>query len=332
LGGIVNLIDADAAQDLDDFLLEKPMANLTRPLNLFLTYYEERYDFVFLFSENDFPGIGAAGAFVPINSPARVGTGAVSEILEPGIRTNGRVKGAIGVQYRSLPFAHEIAHYSAVLFDKSFGFGVGKGYSDQGHWGFAGVHGILGGFDPKTLSCQTPPGAAPKDCEPEANGRYRYVVGAFGPSGNVVPYAPLELYLMGLGTLDEVPTEIPLLQDAEEVKGSLDASTRTEVVEAAGMSTIAMSDITARYGVVTPLPANERHFTSAFVIVSATPVSGQVFADISVYAAVFGDRGTRVNITSFVDTNGGRATIDTLLGPRRAVNDPPPPKRAAKSP
>jgi hypothetical protein len=48
--GIVNLIDADAAHDIDDFR-SSGMADLTRPLNLFLTYYEERYDFVFLFSE-----------------------------------------------------------------------------------------------------------------------------------------------------------------------------------------------------------------------------------------------------------------------------------------
>src|SRR5262249_49929712 len=41
--GIVNLIDADAAKDIDDFLATG-MGKLTRPLNLFLTYYEERYD------------------------------------------------------------------------------------------------------------------------------------------------------------------------------------------------------------------------------------------------------------------------------------------------
>lgn len=62
--GIVNLIDADAAHDLDDFLAFG-MAELTRPLNLFLTHYEERYDFVFIFSEHDLPGVGAGEGSCP---------------------------------------------------------------------------------------------------------------------------------------------------------------------------------------------------------------------------------------------------------------------------
>jgi hypothetical protein len=55
------------------------------------------------------------------------------------------------------------------------------------------------------------------------------------------------------------------------------------VVEAAGVSSIAMADITERYGVVTPLPE--------------TPASDEVLSDVAQYAAAFGDRGTRQNVT-----------------------------------
>ena len=99
--------------------------------------------------------------------------------------------------------SHEIGHYWGVFLDTSFGFGVGTTYNSRVHWGYAGVNGILGGFDPTTLSCQTPLGAAPMDCEPTANGRYRYSVESFSPGGNDLPYALLELYLMGLAAADE---------------------------------------------------------------------------------------------------------------------------------
>jgi hypothetical protein len=328
IDGIVNLIDADAAQDVEDFLAPGD-GGLTGALNLFLTYYEERYDFVFLFTARAVPQGYAAGRFTSVTSLPRVGTGATSQYLAEGYRTNGRIKGTMAVAYGSGPFSHEIEHYWGVFLDRSFGFGVGKAYNSSVHWGYAGVDGVLGGFDPKMFACQTPAGAKPPNCTALPNGRVQYVVRSFNPGANGKPYAPIELYLMGLAPAAEVPPEIPVLQDAEDVPNSFDSQTGTEIVEAAGVKTVTMADITARHGVVSELPEKERHFTSAFVVVSAAPASDEVMAEVALRAAAFGDRGQHPITKSFAADTGGRATMDTVLGPRRAVSDALPPPRAA---
>jgi hypothetical protein len=320
-------VDAEAAQELDEFL-GLGMVDLTSSLNLFLTYYEEQYDFVFLFTDHDLPAGSASGRFLTVTSQPRVGTGIVSQYLASGYRTSGRLKGAMAVKYGAGPFSHEIMHYWGVFLDRSFGFGVGKAYNSPVHWGYAGVHGILGGFDPATLSCQSPAGAAPTECDATANGRYRYAVGSFNTGGNDLPFAPLELYLMGLASVDDVPEEFPVLLDAQEVPDSFDAQTRTKVVEAAGSSVVTMSDIMARHGVVTELPEGERHFSSAFVVVSASPASDEVLAEVAQRAAAFGGRGTHRLTNSFASDTGDRATMETALGPRRAVSDAAPEPRA----
>jgi hypothetical protein len=328
IDGIVNLIDADAAREVEDFLAPGN-GGLTDALNLFLTFYEERYDFVFLFTAHTVPEGYAAGRFTTVTSRPRVGTGASSQYLAAGYRTNGRLKGTMAVAYGSGPFSHEIEHYWGVFLDRSFGFGVGKAYNSPVHWGYAGVDGILGGFDPTTLSCQTPAGAKPPDCTALPTGRFRYVVSSFNPGANGKPYAPIELYLMGVIPADEVPMDIPVLQDAEDVPNSFESVTGTEVIEAAGVNTVTMADIIARHGVVSRLPEMERHFTSAFVVVSAEPASDEVMAEVALRAAAFGDRGQHPITKSFAFDTGGRATMDTVLGPRRGVSDEVPPPRPA---
>ncbi|MEI9954325.1 MAG: hypothetical protein WDO74_36485 [Pseudomonadota bacterium] len=319
LDGIVNLVNVEAAQELDTFLAGT--SDLIRATNLFLTYYEERYDFVFLFTDHQVTSATAAGRFISITSKPQVGTGLVSQYLAQGYQTNGRLKGSMGVQYGSGPFAHEIAHYWAVGL-------AGFGFSPP-HWGFAGVNGILGGFDPATLACQSPAGAALADCAPASTGRYRYTVKAFSEGGNGLPYAPLELYLMGLAPAKEVPAQVPVLRDAQKVANSFDSTTGTEVVEAAGISTVKLTDIQARYGVAVELAESARHFSSAFVVVSAAPASAEVLAEVALRAAAFGDRGSHPITHSFAMETGARATMDTQLGPRRAASDLPPPPRPA---
>lgn len=324
--GIVNLVDAEAAQELDEFL-GQGVVGLTSSVNLFLTYYEEQYDFVFVFTDHDLPAGSLSGRFLHVTSQPRVGTGIVSQYAAEGYRTSGRLRGAIGVKYGAGPFSHEIMHNWGVFLDRSFSFGVGKMYNSPVHWGYAGVHGVLGGFDAATLSCQSPAGAAPTDCDATANGRYRYVVGSFNTGSNDVPFAPLELYLIGLASVEDVPEELPLLLDAQEVPNSFDAQTGTEVVEAAGLSVVTMSDITALHGVATELPEDERRFSSAFVVVSASPASDEVMAEVAQRAAAFGGRGTHPLTKSFASDTGDRATMETKLGPRRAVSDTAPEPR-----
>jgi hypothetical protein len=329
MGGVVNLVSAEAAQEVEDFLIvdhgPRPIwdeHDLTVTLNLFLTSYEEVYDFVYLFTDHELP-TDFAGKFQAVSRPGQVGTGNEIQVAAEGYLTNGTIKGVMAFQYfagRYGPLAHELIHYWANHFDPAFGFGEFMG---DPHWGYAGVHGQLGGFDPATLFCETPAGASPPACTPGTNGRYRYVVSSFAPNANGpnISIAPLELYLMGVLPSSEVPSPISVLDDA--IIDSFDEVTGTQVVDAAGMHSLELSEIIARHGEVPELPQEQRAFRAAFVVVSAAPTPDSVMLEIAHWAAVFGNREPDADLRPLEDLSGGRVTIDTRLGPQRSASQPP---------
>jgi hypothetical protein len=332
--GVVNLVSPDGAAELEAFLDETiPISAYTPSVptatNLFLEHYVEQYDFLYLFTDHALPDALAAGIFEDVTSPAAPGTGLDYDLARQGLETNGRLRGVIGMQYAPGtfgPLAHELMHNWADYLDASFGFGLGLDYDDPVHWGYAGLHGQLGGFDPATLACESPAGAMPPNCDDLGGGRSRYVVGAFGPytNGPSIPYAPFELYLMGLLPRSEVPNEIPVLVDGDLLEDSFDATTGTMKIEAAGVKSVKVDDIVARHGEVPLLPENERHFSAAFVVVSATPADDSVLDEVGHIAAVFGSRETDVNLPNFAALTGNHGTLETTLGPRRNAADPPP--------
>jgi hypothetical protein len=150
--------------------------------------------------------------------------------------------------------------------------------------------------------------------------------GAYASSFRNVPYAPLELYLMGLLPGAEVPP-IQMLTAAKSPVFSPDNKSAT--VEASGVKTLAFADIQARHGTIEVLAADERHFDAAFVVLSAkSPASAAVMTAVADYAAIFGSRKKDSGAMSFEEAAGGRATMNTVLGPRRKVSDAPPAARA----
>jgi len=254
------------------------------------------------------------------------GTGNDVRARQAGYKTNGRIKGVAGFKYVPSgfgPFGHELLHYWANRLDPSLGFGVGRDFNSRAHWGYADVHGQLGGFDPSSFHCETPAGASPPACQPTTGGRYRYVTPFFGPNANGVsiPYAPLELYLMGLAPRSEVPA-LHVLKDAPIA--SQDKVAQTLTLEANGIDTVTMDAIIARHGAVLELPANQRTWKLAMVVVSATPTPTAVLAEIGHAIAVFGNRTSDPDLPSFEALTGGRAKLDTRLGPRRMPSDPRP--------
>jgi hypothetical protein len=338
--GVVNLVDATAAQELEDFLvLEQPptsifnLHGLNAALNVFLEHYVEQYDFVFFFTDHSLPTT-VIGKFEAVTRPPMVGTGSDVQIAAQGYKTNGRVKGVIGIQYnagRFGPFAHEMLHYWGIRFDQSFGFGVGLAEDFGAHWGYAGVHGQLGGFDPMTVRCETPADAQPPNCEPLPDGRVRHRIGAFYPNANGpnIDVAPSELYLMGLLPLAEVPNEIPILVQAQAVPDSYDQATDTVLVDADAVNTVSMAEIVAQHGEVELLSGDERQLSAAFVLLTATPAADEVLSEIAEWAAIFGNRQSDSRLRPFEELTGGLATLDTELGPRRDRSDPAPRVRPA---
>ena len=341
--GVVNLVDAAASAELDQFIVDESLKfpsqrhALNTSLNLFLAHYQEKYDFVFFFTDHLIPDTLVAAKFEPVTSSAGPGGVSALEIAAEGYQTTGRVKGVIGVQYTpgSMPaLAHETVHNWANYLDDSFGFGTALDDASSAllHWGYTSVNGQLGGFDGSTLRCETPAGAMPPNCTPLANGRTRYVTGIYAPQTNTfrsVPYAPLELYLMGLIPASEVPPSIQMLTGATFPEFSADGL--TAVTEAAGLKTLAFADIQARHGTAKMLPADARHFDAAFVVLSSTPVPDSVLAEVGNWAAVFGNRKVVNGWSSFEQSTGNRATMSTALTGRRKVGTAPPAPRAATS-
>lgn len=337
--GVVNLVDADAAADLEAFLAATTTEHLVLrrglagPWNLFVEHYYEEYDFVFFVTDHVIDGLSVAGKFEAVNRPPIPGTGNEIAVELGAYRSDGTLKGVIGIPYRENyfpPFSHELLHYWAAYLDTRFGFGESRDGHYGPHWGFSSVNGQLGGFDAATLRCETPANELSPNCAPSAAGVTRYVVGAFGANANGsrgLPYSPFERYLMGLAPASDVPESFLLLGDAAMVEGSGDEEAGTVVVEATSLTTLPFADIVARHGRVEQLPQDARHFKAAFVVVSSDPAPEAVMSDVANWAAVYGNRLERPPLKSFEADTGGKATLDTVIGSRRDVADPPPPDR-----
>ncbi len=330
VNGVVNIVDELAAEEVEAYLTYSGQADVRPTLGyttkLFFEQYVDEYDFLFLASDQRYDG-GPAAAFQTVRRPYIPGTGIDEPFVDYTYEGYSRLRGAIGINNPGEgflpPLFHETLHYWAVDFDPSFGFGSGLDYQDPSHWGYTSVHGQLGGFDETTLECATPAGQGPDECMPEDNGRFRYLLGSFAPNVNNKDYAPLELYLMGLIPLEEVPPVYLLLQDAEFV--DFDDMTGQITIEASGISEILMDDIVARHGERELASAEERAFKSAFAIVSRQPVSDEMMDIVAVWAEVFGKRPREdYSWTSFEEKALGLATMDTTLGRRRTPDDPLP--------
>ncbi len=331
--GVLNLVDADAAAELESFL-EDDAAVEGSPLpafNLFMEHYLEAYDFVYLFTDHRLDSL-IAGRFADVNRRAAPGLGYSQQFdsYPTGYRTSGRTRGVLAIQYMpgsyGGPLVHELFHYWGTHYGYPFGYGLGDTEIHGAHWGYTGLKGVHGGFDASTLRCTTPEDEVPPNCAAETNGRYRYWIDLFFPNDNGVatPFSKLELYMMGLAPLAEVPESITLLNEATALYDTYVESTNSFIVEASGTTQLTRDDFVATYGTALELDEDERDFTAAFVVVSAAPVPDSVLDEVGKWAAIAGSRRDDAEVPSFEELTGGRATLDTELGLQRTVDQPPP--------
>lgn len=92
------------------------------------------------------------------------------------------------------PSLHELLHGWGVRFVRPEALAQQAAQSDN-HWGFSSAGGQIGGWMPGTLQQLDDGQFALSSGQVQAGGR----------SFNTLPYAPIELYLMGLGDPDQVP-------------------------------------------------------------------------------------------------------------------------------
>jgi hypothetical protein len=336
---VLNIVDSNAAAELDKALTTTPptSAVLERCARAFYLLYPDEYDFLFFFSTNILTANVGPYRF-PVNSDPIPGIGITEPITRAQYFSRGRLTAIIPVPSyenqgdipghgpRTPPLLRLIGNSWANYLSPRLGFGRDAGRDVHPGWGDTSVYGQLGGFDAKSLRCQTPAGAVPPDCQPESNGKYRYLVSDFALGGNGylnIPYAPLELYLMGLVTRAEVPESFIVMLD-----GALDATTKSDTdgivaVDATGLGTIELADIVSLHGERPLLEPAQRHFNSAFVVFSASPAPDHYMQLVSGYAETLGNhRPDDTADISFEVATGGRATLETTLGSRRSASDP----------
>jgi hypothetical protein len=328
--GIVNLVDAAATKALDDYILEADPfmggsgeLDLEAATRLFYQHYSDEYDFIYFVTEHKLD-TSVAGLHGWVTKPPMPGTGAEEPICTG--KGPAHLRSAVAIQmYNSEafpPFAHEFAHYFACHLDDSFGFSRDVDTVFQGHWGMTSANGQLGGFDGNTLFCETPAGAKPPACTPGADGRIRYVVAPFFPNTELridQPFSPLELYMMGLQPLAEIPQTV-FRFDGADFKFDAPETTADDklIINGTGVTEIKMSDIVAKHGEVPALPADKRSFKAAVVLVTAAPAAQPVLDRVVEWAKVFGGeiKSTKPGWVSFSDLTGGRATMSLKVGPR----------------
>ncbi len=337
----VNLVDAGLVQFLVEFLSQPTdvdpdeldpgdLKSLVGPSHEFYQYFKDEYDFLFFVSPDELD-VNVNGLHETVHTRTIPGTGVNAYSPQEYFGSDGTLMSAIGFVFRSAeqrpPFAHEVLHRYAQHLDESLGFGDDFKGGQAAHWGTTSVNGVLGGFDAATLRCKTPAEAMPPDCTPEGSGRIHYVADAFSPLSSSglsagKPYAPLELYMMGLVPAEEIPQSYLILEDASPEPVEYDTATQRMVIDASGMSEVTIGDIIAMHGPRPQLPMDQRTFRGALVVLSATPAGDEFMALANSWAASFGGVNETTEWPSFETLTGGRARMNMRIGDARSENEP----------
>ena len=212
------------------------------------------------------------------------------------------------------PSLHEIAHGWSAYLDGPLSLAAQTDRNPSSHWGFTSVGGVLGGWDPDSL---------------EALGNEQYRVcspsqyEAFAPQGyahNSVPYAPLELYLMGLLGPDEVPDiQVAIDPVLTAIEGTCVTFQATE------LQTVSVEQIIAANG--DRLPSSEdsrKRFDVALIVIAQQPLTQaawQVYEDAMACMEATSDCGKLATgiahdgrdvvfqPLTFFEATGGRASL-----------------------
>lgn len=308
----VNVVDADAEAELHAFLLSDG-ATLEVSARAFFAAHPGDYDFLYLLTDRDLGG-DVSGRFHPVSHPAEACLGLPSALDQTAaFGSDGRLQGVIALNLNDVgngPTLHETLHRWGVFVDEAFGLGCDAETCFGPHWGLLGHVGQLGGFDADSLRCagtsQSPP------CAVDGTGRQHVTVAPFGPTtngGDSVPYSLLELYLMGLVALEDVPFPLTYLNAATFM--STNDNDLHFLVE--GYRQITRSDWRMTQGECALRPVGERAFRAAFVVVSSAAAPSDVMDAAHRWARIFAGVEDDSRLLSFAEATGGRASMDARV-------------------
>lgn len=304
-GRFVNLVlPAAVIRDLQraDWRPEQ-VQHVTR---LFYRSFDDEFDVLFLaLADADEARTGEGRAFRSRQAAEGLG-------LSGGDRTEafgsaGRLLSALFLSSHStldgpLPL-HELAH--------TWGQYILGETGHSGHWGFSGVGGLLGGWDPGTLEqVNDSLWTAREEGRP----------GPFslsGPRGTLRTYAPLELYLMGLLPPDSVPP-VQIAEAADWV------NVQEGTFRASRIRTVEVDELVARHGPRAPAYGEApTALRAAYVVVSSEPLDdvarNKIDQDVEELSRP-GPRELRWYL-NFWEATGGRGRL-VMDGLTEAVRDP----------
>lgn len=202
------------------------------------------------------------------------------------------------------PSLHELLHnWANFALDTKLLISDDKEANARPHWGISDVGGQLGGFDPSTFK-QNVDGDKTKY---QANMPGRKNFGFNSNGGNGVPYANLELYMMGLISKDKV-RPIRVFTGLRAVRNEFIAGGKFFAKE---MKVWTIDDIIKKHGLRTPTPQNaQKSFRVLALILTDKPLSASEWDALDAQVVRFskkGDDGSRTY--NFWEATGGRASL-----------------------
>ena len=267
---------------------------------LFYQKFSDMYDFIFLFPN----GAPPANLAMPTrNNALGIGQGVFDTSQTYG--SSGRLQ--LVVQFYpdgDPPLLHETMH--------RWGAFLGEVIETQypAHWGYTGVNGVLGGFDPSSF----------KD-----NGDGTYSIGFVAPLGwksDTRKYAPLEMYLAGFTDNLAQLAPIPVVINPKLVNGNPNHFTADAIKYVTGQ------DIVTKYGVRNPAASQSQHtFRAAFIGVSDELLNPASMAYLSVLSGIYAGVVTMPNsldpTLSFTQATSGLGHVDPTIVVGTQATPPP---------
>ena len=278
--------------------------DLTEKTQIIYESFQDAFDFIVFISANqETPrNLYSGRLFRAQNQVRGLGLSTYSHASEYG-SSNEKLKAVIHLAnlYSIVygPLLHEIAHLWGNFLFSAKAIGPSGQVGVPSHWGYSNVGGQLGGFD----AFQELGGDL-------YEGSLNSVRGDFGPianGGNSLPYAPIELYLMGLLDAQQVPT----LHYFEGLQAS-SSEVRQGRFHANRKVSLSIEQIQQQHGVREPNVDNaQKSFIILFVLVSATDVTEEQWEILQGQADSFTLAGDdeRANNYNFWEATQGRGTL-----------------------
>ncbi|HVU25758.1 MAG TPA: hypothetical protein VHE13_16630 [Opitutus sp.] len=263
--------------------------------NRLFQQFRDSFDTIILVSDQD--SLPAQAYYYGISTTVRNDVGGIGlSIYDSGASygASGKLAQVLHLATKSGlpggPSLHELLHRWANYLDSV--------PDSSAHWGFAGVGGQLGGWAPGTLVSLGNGRYSATNGRPGSTG-----FGTYANGGNGLPYAPLELYVMGLVPITEVPA----------VDIAVGASFNDDdTFNATAITTVTPDQIVALDGARSPgYTTSPKQFRVLYAVVTKAPLTNARFAsydaDVERFSLV-GDEGT--TLYNFWEATGGRATVD----------------------